>query len=140
VCLAGKFLQSVYLHFRWITSKNTGGLFIVITWPMAYALPLECYYPRLLRILWSTANGYFLVAGCVEYQPHRQSGPIHHRRNGLFACCGIIFIVALLVGFSLQEKWVFMILLPVLCFFLFDDRCLRNKGYFYRRCRIDWSW
>ena len=44
-------------------------------------------------------------------------GPIHHRRNGLFACSGIIFIVALLVGFSLQERWVFMILLPVLCFF-----------------------
>ncbi len=44
-------------------------------------------------------------------------GPIHHRRNGLFACCGIIFIVALVVGFSLQQTWLFMIVLPVLCFF-----------------------
>lgn len=44
-------------------------------------------------------------------------GPIHHRRNGLFACCGIIFIVALVVGFSLQYTWLFMIVLPVLCFF-----------------------
>lgn len=44
-------------------------------------------------------------------------GPIHHRRNGLLACCGIIFIVALVAGFSLQQTWLFMIVLPVLCFF-----------------------
>lgn len=44
-------------------------------------------------------------------------GPIHHRRNGLLACCGIIFIVALVVGYSLQQSWLFMIVLPVLCFF-----------------------
>src|SRR5690606_1772324 len=44
-------------------------------------------------------------------------GPIHHRRNGLLACCGIIFIVALAVGFSMPYTWLFMVLLPVFCFF-----------------------
>lgn len=44
-------------------------------------------------------------------------GPIHHRRNGLLVCSGIIFIVALVVGFSLQYNWLFIIILPLLCFF-----------------------
>jgi uncharacterized membrane protein (TIGR01666 family) len=61
--------------------------------------------------------GIFLSLGAVCASITDNPGPIHHRRNGLFACCGIIFIVALLVGFSLQEQWVFMLLLPVLCFF-----------------------
>ncbi len=61
--------------------------------------------------------GIFLSLGAVCASITDNPGPIHHRRNGLFACCGIIFIVALLVGFSLQEQWVFMVLLPILCFF-----------------------
>lgn len=44
-------------------------------------------------------------------------GPIHHRRNGLLVCCGVTFIVALVVGFSMPYTWLFMILLPVFCFF-----------------------
>ena len=62
-------------------------------------------------------TGIFLSLGAVCASITDNPGPIHHRRNGLLACCGIIFLVAVLVGFSLQEKWVFMILLPVLCFF-----------------------
>lgn len=62
-------------------------------------------------------TGIFLSLGAVCASITDNPGPIHHRRNGLFACCGIIFIVALLVGFSLQQQWIFMILLPVLCFF-----------------------
>ena len=62
-------------------------------------------------------TGIFLSLGALSASITDNPGPIHHRRNGLFACCGIIFIVALLVGFSLQEKWIFMILLPILCFF-----------------------
>ena len=62
-------------------------------------------------------TGIFLSLGALGASITDNPGPIHHRRNGLFACCGIIFVVALIVGFSLQEKWVFMILLPILCFF-----------------------
>ncbi len=62
-------------------------------------------------------TGIFLSLGALSVSITDNPGPIHHRRNGLFACCGFIFITALLVGFSLQEKWIFMILLPVLCFF-----------------------
>lgn len=62
-------------------------------------------------------TGIFLSLGAVCASITDNPGPIHHRRNGLFACCGIIFIVALLVGFSLQQTWLFMIVLPVLCFF-----------------------
>lgn len=62
-------------------------------------------------------TGIFLSLGALGASITDNPGPIHHRRNGLFACCGIIFIVALIVGFSLQEKWIFMILLPILCFF-----------------------
>ena len=63
------------------------------------------------------STGIFLSLGAVCASITDNPGPIHHRRNGLLACCGIIFFVALVVGFSLQERWVFMILLPVLCFF-----------------------
>ena len=63
------------------------------------------------------STGIFLSLGAVCASITDNPGPIHHRRNGLLACCGIIFFVALLVGFSLQERWIFMILLPVLCFF-----------------------
>src|SRR5688572_21923523 len=62
-------------------------------------------------------TGIFLSLGAVCASIADNPGPIHHRRNGMFTCCGLIFIVALLVGFSLQVKWVFMILLPFLCFF-----------------------
>ena len=62
-------------------------------------------------------TGIFLSLGAVCASITDNPGPIHHRRNGLFACCGIIFIVALLVGYSLQETWLFMIVLAVLCFF-----------------------
>ena len=62
-------------------------------------------------------TGIFLSLGAVCASITDNPGPIHHRRNGLLACCGIIFIVALMVGYSLQQTWMFMILLPILCFF-----------------------
>ena len=62
-------------------------------------------------------TGIFLSLGALSASIPDNPGPIHHRRNGLFACCAFIFLVALVVGFSLQYKWLFMILLPLLCFF-----------------------
>jgi uncharacterized membrane protein (TIGR01666 family) len=62
-------------------------------------------------------TGIYLSLGAMCASIPDNPGPIHHRRNGLFACCGIIFIVALLVGFSLQYTWLFLVMLPVLCFF-----------------------
>lgn len=62
-------------------------------------------------------TGIALSLGALSASIPDNPGPIHHRRNGLFACCAITFIVALVVGFSLQYKWLFMVLLPLLCFF-----------------------
>jgi uncharacterized membrane protein (TIGR01666 family) len=61
--------------------------------------------------------GIFVSLGAVCVSIPDNPGPIHHRRNGLLACCGIVFIVALMVGFSLQVQWLYIILLPVFCFF-----------------------
>ena len=62
-------------------------------------------------------TGTFLSLGALCATITDNPGPIHHRRNGLLACCGIIFIVALAVGFSMPYTWLFMVLLPVFCFF-----------------------
>lgn len=62
-------------------------------------------------------TGIFLSLGALSASITDNPGPIHHRRNGLLACCGIIFVTTLLVGFSLQQKWLFFLVLPVLCFF-----------------------
>lgn len=61
--------------------------------------------------------GIFVSLGALSTSITDNPGPIHHRRNGLLACCGIVFLVALLVGFSLPVKWLFLVLLPLLCFF-----------------------
>ncbi|HRO69419.1 MAG TPA: FUSC family membrane protein, partial [Chitinophagaceae bacterium] len=62
-------------------------------------------------------TGTFLSLGALCTTITDNPGPIHHRRNGLLACCGIIFIVALTVGYSMPYTWLFMLLLPVFCFF-----------------------
>lgn len=61
--------------------------------------------------------GIFISLGALCVSITDNPGPIHHRRNGLLICCGVIVIVALLVGFALQTKWAFPVLLPILCFF-----------------------
>ena len=62
-------------------------------------------------------TGTFLSLGALCATITDNPGPIHHRRNGLLACCGIIFIVALAVGYSMPYTWLFMVLLPLFCFF-----------------------
>jgi uncharacterized membrane protein (TIGR01666 family) len=61
--------------------------------------------------------GIFVSLGALSVSITDNPGPIHHRRNGLLVCCGLIFLVALIVGLSLPIKWLFYILLPLLCFF-----------------------
>ena len=34
----------------------------------------------------------------------------------MLVCCGLIFIVALVVGYALQYQWIFLVILPVFCF------------------------
>lgn len=62
-------------------------------------------------------TGTFLSLGALCTTITDNPGPIHHRRNGLLACCGIIFFVALAVGYSMPYTWLFMVLLPLFCFF-----------------------
>ncbi len=62
-------------------------------------------------------TGIILSLGAGSASITDNPGPIHHRRNALFICCGIMFFVPLLVGICLQQTWLFMILLPLLCFF-----------------------
>jgi uncharacterized membrane protein (TIGR01666 family) len=61
--------------------------------------------------------GIFISLGALCVSITDNPGPIHHRRNGLLICSAMIFGVALMVGFAMPVKWLFMILLPVLCFF-----------------------
>lgn len=61
--------------------------------------------------------GIYISLGALCVSITDNPGPIHHRRNGLLICCGIVFLVSLLVGFSLPVKWLFMLVLPLLCFF-----------------------
>ena len=71
----------------------------------------------LLRFYGHLDTGIYLSLGAMCATITDNPGPIHHRRNGLLVCCGIIFLVALIVGFALPYSWLFMILLPVFCFF-----------------------
>lgn len=61
--------------------------------------------------------GVFLSLGALCASITDKPGAIQHRRAGLLVCCGFIFIVALLTGLSLQFSWLFLILLPLFCFF-----------------------
>lgn len=61
--------------------------------------------------------GIFISLGALSVSITDNPGPIHHRQNGLLICSGLIFLVALMVGYALPVKWLFMILLPILCFF-----------------------
>lgn len=63
------------------------------------------------------STGIIISLGALAVSITDNPGPIHHRRNGLLACCAIIFAVALIVGFALQVQWIFLIVLPLLCFF-----------------------
>jgi len=62
-------------------------------------------------------TGIFLSLGALCASITDKPGPIQHRRNGLLVCCGFVFIVALLTGYSLQYAWLFLVLLPIFCFF-----------------------
>lgn len=55
-----------------------------------------------------------LGALCVSITDN--PGPIHHRRNGLIVCNLIIFVVALIAALAQPVHWLFMLLLPLLCF------------------------
>lgn len=61
--------------------------------------------------------GIFISLGALSVSITDNPGPIHHRKNGLLICCGVIALVALIVGFALHTKWIFPVLLPLFCFF-----------------------
>lgn len=61
--------------------------------------------------------GIFISLGALSVSITDNPGPIHHRRNGLLICCAAIAVVALMVGFALHTRWIFPVLLPILCFF-----------------------
>jgi len=62
-------------------------------------------------------TGIFLSLGAICATITDNPGPIHHRRNGLLVCCGIIFLVALAVGYAIPYAWLFMVLLVIFSFF-----------------------
>lgn len=60
--------------------------------------------------------GLTIALGALSVSISDAPGPIHHRRNGLIVCAGLVFVVALLAGFTAPHPVLFMLLLPVLCF------------------------
>ncbi len=56
-----------------------------------------------------------LGAMCVSMPDN--PGPIHHRRNAMMICTGIVFIVALLTGFAAPRPVLFGMLIFIVCFF-----------------------
>ncbi len=56
-----------------------------------------------------------LGAMCVSMPDN--PGPIHHRRNAMMICTGIIFIVALLTGFAAPHPVLLGMLIFIVCFF-----------------------
>src|SRR5437763_600088 len=56
-----------------------------------------------------------LGAMCVSMPDN--PGPIHHRRNAMMVCTGIIFIVALLTGFAASHSVLLGLLIFIVCFF-----------------------
>ncbi len=61
--------------------------------------------------------GLAVSLGALSASVTDNPGPIHHRRNGLLICNGIIFIVALMAGFAIHVHWLFGVLLIASCFF-----------------------
>ncbi|MEO6960855.1 MAG: FUSC family membrane protein [Puia sp.] len=55
-----------------------------------------------------------LGASCVIMVDN--AGPVHHRRNAMFICTLVIFIVALLTGFIAVSAWATGILIAFFCF------------------------
>lgn len=55
-----------------------------------------------------------LGALCVSMTDN--PGPIHHRRNGMTVCLGIIFLVALLTGYAASHEIWLGVLITIFCF------------------------
>ncbi len=60
--------------------------------------------------------GIIVSIGAMCVSTTDTAGPIHHRRNGMLACCGIIFIVSLLTGLAADSTIVFGIFIFIFCF------------------------
>ena len=60
--------------------------------------------------------GIIVSIGAMCVSTTDNAGPIHHRRNGMLACCVIIFIVSLLTGFAVDSTIVLGIFIFIFCF------------------------
>lgn len=61
-------------------------------------------------------KGIAMGLGAMAVSLTDNSGPIHHRRNGMIACSVIVFLVALITGIASRNEWVFLAILPVFSF------------------------
>ncbi|HEV3252015.1 MAG TPA: FUSC family membrane protein, partial [Puia sp.] len=60
--------------------------------------------------------GIIVSIGAMCVSTTDNAGPIHHRRNGMLACCGIIFIVSLLTGLAADSTFLLGALIFIFCF------------------------
>lgn len=71
----------------------------------------------LLGALHNLGAGIVVSIGAMCVGNTDNPGPIHHRRNGMLACIGIIFAVTLLIGLASASHVFTGILVFVFCFF-----------------------
>ena len=71
----------------------------------------------LMSIFGAIETGITIALGAMAVSITDNPGPIHHRRNGMMACAGIIFLVCIITGFTSAIPWLFTIILALFCFF-----------------------
>ncbi|MEO7310597.1 MAG: FUSC family membrane protein [Chitinophagaceae bacterium] len=60
--------------------------------------------------------GITVALGAMAVSITDNPGPIQHRRNGLTISALLVFLIAIITGFTMQVPWLFFAVLPVCCF------------------------
>jgi len=72
----------------------------------------------LLNFFGMPETGITISLGALYVSITDNPGPVHHKRNALLAANLLIFLVALLIGFTNHSSWLLALEIPLLCFLL----------------------
>ncbi len=79
---------------------------------MAVLLPALFFFRVMNQPEWGVMVGLGALSASITDAP----GPLVHKRNGMLACCGVIFVTALLTGYARQSPWLLGLEIGVLSF------------------------
>lgn len=80
---------------------------------VAVLLPALFFFRVVNQPDWGLMLGLGALSGSITDSP----GPFIHKRNGLLACCGFIFLTAILTGYARLNPWTLGLEIGLLSFF-----------------------